>query len=390
MTRALPPAFVAAGWVPAPALSDALLSGSIWAHGMAGAPAVQPFLVLAPDGLIGNYADADTDFWHCPGGCLTFVGTNGLPATRFVAARLDGNRLLALAGPGPGGGWRVLTATGHPAHPIHPTPPDAPRRTTFLRRLDAPLRPNLVILRAGPGSLHRSWWGDAPDAPRNWDLCISVYDGDPEAVGAGAEYLTHQPEQRKFQAVFDLFHPESPLAAYDRIWLPDDDLLIGVADINRCFHLSRKYALDLAQPALRPGPDCFFVHPVTARRPGSLLRYVGFVEIMCPLFSARALRLCLPTFRDAWSGYGLDFLWPSLLGGPQARIGIIDAVTMIHTRPIGGGYDVSRADAEWRATLAAYHFRQAQVPELTVPLPAPPAAPTTPTPPPPAPDLPIQ
>ena len=27
--------------------------------------------------------------------------------------------------------------------------------------------------------------------------------------------------------------------------------------------------------------------------------------------------------------------------------------TMIHTRPIGGGYDVSRADAEWRATRAA-------------------------------------
>ncbi len=255
------------------------------------------------------------------------------------------------------------------AHPIHPTPPDAIRRETFLRHLDAPLRPNLVALRAGSASLHRHWWGGQPDAERNWDLCVSVYDGDPEAIGQGAEYLAHQPEQRKFQAIFDLLHPGSPLLSYDRVWMPDDDLLISLGDINRMFHLSRIHGLDLAQPALRPGPDCFISHPITERQPDSLLRYVGFVEIMCPLFSARALRICLPSLRDAWSGHGLDFLWPALLGGPRARIAIIDALTLIHTRPIGRSYDIGAARHEWESTPASYHFCPVTMPELRVPPP---------------------
>ena len=375
MTDTLPAELVAAGWVPAPPLPEALLSGSFWSLGRPGQPPTQPFLVLAPDGLIGNHADPEADYWYSPNGRLTFVGRDGLPATAFNAARMDGTNLLALAGPtlrAAQPSWRHLTCTGHPAHPIHPTPPDAVRRATFLRRLDAPLRPNLVVLRAGRSSLHPRWWGDRPQAERNWDLCVSVYDGEPQAIGRGAEYLTHQPEQRKFQAIFDLFHPGSPLLAYDRVWLPDDDLLISVADINLTFHLSRKYALDLAQPALRPGLDCFIMHQVVVRQPDSLLHYAGFVEIMCPLFSARALRLCLPSFRDAWSGYGLDNLWPSLLGGPQARIAVIDAVAMIHTRPAGQGYDIGRAMNEMHATLAAYHFRPVTVPQLTVPAPRPP------------------
>ncbi len=371
MTEALPPELVAAGWVPAPPLSEALLCGSTWAFGTPGLAAIQPFLVLAPDGLIGNHRHPNEDFWHSPHGRLTFVAQDGLPSTVFTAARLNGSALLALAGQSrrvTPERLHVLAFVDHPPHPLFPTPPEADRRARFLRVLAAPRRPNLVVLRAGSGSLHRRWWGDHPEVERNWDLCISTYDGDPEVVGAGAEYLADQPRQRKFQAIFDLFHPGSPLLAYDRVWLPDDDLLISVADINLTFHLTRKYALDLAQPALRPGPDCFHFHPVTLRQPDSVLHYAGFVEIMCPVFSARALRICLPSFRDSWSGHGLDYLWPSLLGGPQARLAIIDAVTMVHTRPIGHGYDLARAGEEMRATVAAYHLRQIVVPELRVPI----------------------
>ncbi len=370
MNEPLPPELAAAGWVPAPPLSEAFLSGSAWAFGAPGLPVIQPFLVLAPDGLIGNHRDPNEDFWHAPQGQLTFVAQDGLPSTVFTAARIDGTTLLALAGQArraTPARLHLLASVAHPAHPLYATPPDAVRRADFLRALPAPLRPNLVVLRAGPESLHRRWWGDHPDAERNWDLCISTYDGDPEAIGRGAEYLAHQPEQRKFEAIFDLFHPASPLLAYERVWLPDDDLLISVADINLTFHLTRTYALDLAQPALRPGPDCFAFHPVTLRQPDSVLHYAGFVEIMCPLFSARALRICLPTFRDSWSGHGLDYLWPSLLGEPQARVAVIDAVTMIHTRPIGHSYDLARASEEMRATVGSYHLRRSAVPELRVP-----------------------
>ena len=41
---------------------------------------------------------------------------------------------------------------------------------------------------------------------------------------------------------------------------------------------------------------------------------------------------------------------------------------MVHTRPIGHGYDLARAGEEMRATVAAYHLRQIVVPELRVPI----------------------
>jgi hypothetical protein len=80
----------------------------------------------------------------------------------------------------------------------------------------------------------------------------------------------------------------------------------------------------------------------------------------------RALRLCLGSFRDSVSGFGLDHLWPALLGGARSRIAIIDAAGVIHTRPLGRNYDVVAAVAEERALLAAYHLRAVAVPQLIV------------------------
>jgi hypothetical protein len=66
------------------------------------------------------------------------------------------------------------------------------------------------------------------------------------------------------------------------------------------------------------------------------MRFTNFVEIMCPCFSRHALELCRPYFRENRSGWGLDFLFPKLLGFPNRSIGIVDAATIIHTRPVGG------------------------------------------------------
>jgi hypothetical protein len=56
------------------------------------------------------------------------------------------------------------------------------------------------------------------------------------------------------------------------------------------------------------------------------------------------------------SGYGLDHLWPAMLGKPRTRIGIIDAVGVAHTRPIGATYDIRTAIYEQAAIHAAYGF----------------------------------
>jgi hypothetical protein len=95
---------------------------------------------------------------------------------------------------------------------------------------------------------------------------------------------------------------------------------------------------------------------LTIQRPDSLVRYEGFVEIMCPLFSQRALQICIGSMRDVESGYGLDHLWPSFLGRPTARMAIIDAVAVAHTRPLGATYNVKAAIDEQAALFKAYQY----------------------------------
>lgn len=356
-----------AGWDSAPRFAEADFTGTLWGFGALGRQPYTPFLVLAPDGLIGNYCQANEDLWQIVDGRLAFMSSHGVATTIFDHARSEAGIVTALCGRVRLPGTVAFHELRRAAHPAHPASGGADRKARFLRVLARPRRPNLVVLRAGDASLHPSWPQDLAEDDRNWDLCISAYGQDVAQLHAQADYLTHQPYQRKFPAIHDLFFAGSPLWQYDRVWFPDDDLMMRWSDINLMFHLARKYGLDLTQPSLLPVPGCFITHGITAQRPASILRFVDFVEIMCPAFSLRALRLCLPTFRDNISGFGLDHLWPSLLGGPRARMAIIDATGVIHTRPLGQNYNVRSAIAEEAALLNAYHFAPMRMPALTVP-----------------------
>lgn len=358
MTNALMKDIAADEWQEAPQLSSDRLAGTFWIlsslhHGLIG-----KFLVLAPEGRVGNYFSPSTDFWQVVNGRLCLIDNTGMPSVVFNVAKIDDGAIAVLAGQGVINGVAavyMLTRTDHPAHPIAATPANVQRRATFLKqRPAASRRPNLVVVRANSKSLHPSWLEGLTDATRNWDLCVSSYDAEAPDLALPCDYLTHQPNQKKFKPIYDLFHEDSPLWNYERIWLADDDLLISGADINVMFHLSQKHSLDLSQPSLRVQQDCFINHPITAQRPNSVLRHEPFIEIMCPIFSMRALKICVGSIRDAISGYGLDHLWPSLLGRPLNRMGIIDAVGVIHTRPIGATYDIRAAIAEQTGILETY------------------------------------
>ncbi len=358
-------------WWPAPPLSEAALIGTFWSFGLLGHPPYANFLVLAPDGRIGNYQNKNEDGWLVLRGQLALMSREGVPTTIFDRVRNAQGEITGLMGRVrmPGSQLiHILKRVAHPAHPLYATPPEADRSVRFLKCPSRPARPNLVVLRAGETSLLPSWAKDIEDEDRSWDLCISAYGADPAPMLDQADYVTHQPHQRKFQAIHDLFGQGSPLWQYERVWMPDDDLMVRWSDINLMFHLARKYDLDLAQPSLLPVEGCFITHGITRQQPDSVLRYVDFVEIMCPVFSARALRVCLGTFRDSVSGFGLDHLWPALLGGGRTRIAVIDAAGAVHTRPIGQNYDVQAAIAEEAALLNAYHLTRAKLPPLAVAL----------------------
>lgn len=193
-------------------------------------------------------------------------------------------------------------------------------------------RNRLVIVRAGDGSLHREW---IAGERRDFDLFVSYYGDRPGRYQGDAEYY----EQRrgpKWPCLAALLqqHP-ALLERYDAFWLPDDDISATPQLIGRMFALFQGFELSLAQPALTRDSPCSW--DVVRQRPGCVLRYARFVEVMAPLFSRAALRTCLPSFAESRSGWGLDWLWPALCaaGDPRA-MAILDATPVRHTRPPGG------------------------------------------------------
>lgn len=193
-------------------------------------------------------------------------------------------------------------------------------------------RRNLVIVRAGNTSLHPNWLTQAQH--RNWDLIVSYFGDDPEIFRQG-DVKRIDSKGPKWPALCDLINEyRDQIEQYDYVWLPDDDIACSCSDINKLFEIARSQELELCQPAL--SLNSYFSWGVTLKVLFSRVRLTNFVEIMVPCFSRASLFRCLPSMGTNLSGFGLDFLWPKLLGDAPNRIGIVDAVAVTHTRPIGG------------------------------------------------------
>ncbi len=229
--------------------------------------------------------------------------------------------------------------------------PQHSERAAFLKCAPKE-RENLVIVRAGSDSLHTNWDRSIEDSDRNWDLCVSYYEQELcERLGE-CEYFVHQSNDRKFSAIYSLLYPDSPLWNYNYVWMPDDDLETNWRDINRLFEISRRFNLILSQPSLTH--NSFISHGVTRQNSHSVLRFTEFVEVMCPIFSREALLACVGTFRGSWSGWGLDHIWPRMVGEVYNRIAIIDEVAVTHTRCVGQSDDKEAALHEALDLLQLY------------------------------------
>lgn len=327
------------------------LSARVWEWGPLGQGAYARHVRLLPDGRVAGNLSANESCWRLRDGSMAFLDRFDIRSAVFdqAYADADGRWLLVASRHAPGGlphSLREVAPVGGLAAASEGVGP--------IQRNADPRRRNLVIVRAGERSLHGQWPRSIPVEDRNWDLCVSWYG--PEAgfpPDDGSDYAVHQPDLRKYPALHRLLHEASPLWAYDYIALPDDDLMLTWRDWNEMFAVCREHRLDLAQPAL--SPTGYVTHPVTARDARHRLRFTSFVESMVPVFSRAALRLCAPTFRDAVAGFGLDNVWPKLIGGAgvRDRIAIVDDIHAVHTRPNGVAYDVPAAiaegnDLQWR------------------------------------------
>lgn len=331
---------------------EAEIIGRAWRFHQPDGRILAPRLRFLPGGRVGGYRSPAAQRWQIQGGQLRLIDQFGRVSLRLTRATV-GETGTVLAGLSSDGQALLLTE--------HPTPlPQTKTLNPTVLRPAASRRRNLVILRANEESIHEQWAADIDDADRNWDLCISYYGkADGFAQIADAEYTAYQPDDRKFMALHKLLHADSPFWRYDYFMFPDDDVAMRRSDINRCFELADEYGLDLAQPALTtdhaPG---YFSHEITRARPGSRLRYTSFVEVMMPVFSRYALQVCLPSFTESHSGWGLDYAWTAMLGFPRNRIAVIDEIAVRHTRAVGTNYggldpqgDLDRLMADYGGTM---------------------------------------
>lgn len=192
------------------------------------------------------------------------------------------------------------------------------------------MRRNLVIVRAGANSLHSLWLADA-EAPRSWDLWVSVYDEmcSPPCVG---DVQTFEPGSKLTGLASLLQTSIDRMRDYEYIFIPDDDIEMNSGDINRLFVYMKQFDLVLAQPSL--SLQSFISREITLNNRFTLLRLTNWIESMAPCFTFSSLEACASTFTSTHTGWGQEVLWCERLKG--SRIGIIDGVQVTHTRPFGG------------------------------------------------------
>jgi hypothetical protein len=188
-----------------------------------------------------------------------------------------------------------------------------------------------VIVRAGRRSLHAAWL-DARQ-PRTWDLVVLPFEPLPLEADDPQLVVADVVPGPKWSGLRSLLTTWDGWRSYDRVWLPDDDLMTSQQSISEMFQASRRLGLDLFAPAL--DDSSYFAHYSTMRNHSFGARRTGFVEIMMPGFTTTTLDRLLPTLdltETGW-GWGLDSLWPHLLD--YRNVGVIDAVPVLHTRPVG-------------------------------------------------------
>jgi len=188
----------------------------------------------------------------------------------------------------------------------------------------------LVIAAVGENSLHPEWISDGPD----FDVVLLNYGGQ-KVSAEGPVIRIVECKGHKFHLIKDFIDAQPEFVnSYDYIWLPDDDLSITTKGVNAMFAIASRYDLQLSQPSVRG----YYTQDFSVKQSNAEVRFTAMVEIMAPMFRRDALLRLQHTFKDNESGWGLDHVWPHLLGHPPRGVGVIDAVSVMHTRPVGQMY----------------------------------------------------
>lgn len=176
-------------------------------------------------------------------------------------------------------------------------------------------RRRLVWVQSGTSFRPSSWF--RPERARSWDLLCNWYARSCLDLRLG-EVQIRQSGTKATGIHHVLNNYPKILSRYDQVIFLDDDLEIEHDDLDIAFDLAEDYGLDLFQPSVAPGSQCYW--PDLFQAKGSVVRLTTGVEIMMPGFSRRALALCAPAFEKSVSGFGLDFAFSELVRAKAGNV----------------------------------------------------------------------
>ncbi|XVF05696.1 hypothetical protein REPUB_Repub05bG0194600 [Reevesia pubescens] len=153
-------------------------------------------------------------------------------------------------------------------------------------------------------------------------------------------------KQTKWWYAKRFLHPDV-VAAYEYIFIWDEDLGVEHFNAERYVELVKKHGLEISQPGLEPNNGLTWqmtkrrgdqeVHKlVTDEKPGwcsdpHLPPCAAFVEIMAPVFSREAWRCVWHMIQnDLVHGWGLDFALRRCVEPAHEKIGVVDSQWIIH------------------------------------------------------------
>ncbi|KAM0045235.1 hypothetical protein Hdeb2414_s0009g00301671 [Helianthus debilis subsp. tardiflorus] len=152
-------------------------------------------------------------------------------------------------------------------------------------------------------------------------------------------------KQTKWWYAKRFLHPDI-VAAYDYIFLWDEDLGVEHFNGDNYMQLVKKHRLEISQPGLEPYEGLTWqmtkrrgdkeVHKVTDEKPGvctdpHLPPCAAFVEIMAPVFSRDAWRCVWYMIQnDLVHGWGLDFALRRCVEPAHEKFGVVDSQWIVH------------------------------------------------------------
>ncbi|WOL11393.1 hypothetical protein Cni_G20155 [Canna indica] len=152
-------------------------------------------------------------------------------------------------------------------------------------------------------------------------------------------------KQTKWWYAKRFLHPDV-VAAYDYVFVWDDDIGVEHFDAEKYIHLIKKHDLEISQPGVDPKRG--FAWEMTKRRDGSEIHKetkekpgwcthphsppcAAFVEIVAPVFSINAWRCVWHMIQnDLVHGWGLDFAFGRCVEPAHEKIGVVDAQWIVH------------------------------------------------------------